>query len=333
MEALLSQRKLSYSKHSLTESTIQDETLSFRVNPNLSKGIKEAYVSLTCNFADLPHWLQDNCDILRGYRRPTFSYQKCLKSLFYLHNESVNIWSHFLGAIAFIVIAFTTYIYTLSHKPSINWWDFLVFYCFLAGAIVCLGLSSLFHTFSCHSEKVCANWNRCDYIGIVGLIVGSFYPMIYYGFYCHKVLQILYLFLISAFGIATIVVTVAPTFRTPEFRLFRTGLFLSMGLSGFFPVAHAIAIYGFHLCFDVISLDYMLLMGTFYVLGAIIYGFRVPERWFPGKFDIWGSSHQIFHLFVVSAALVHYHGVTLAMVYWHDQNHECQIDVGLMRPT
>ena len=44
-------------------------------------------------------------------------------------------------------------------------------------------------------------------------------------------------------------------------------------------------------------------------LGAAIYALRVPERWYPGAFDLWFSSHQLFHLCVVAAALVHYRGV------------------------
>jgi hypothetical protein len=31
-------------------------------------------------------------------------------------------------------------------------------------------------------------------------------------------------------------------------------------------------------------------------LGAIIYANRVPERWFPGRFDLFCHSHQIFHV-------------------------------------
>ncbi|CAG8561522.1 302_t:CDS:2 [Paraglomus occultum] len=226
-----------------------------------------------------------------------------------------------------------TYSQVLASIQSTSWPDFAVFYIFLGGAMTCLGLSSTFHTVSCHSEKVCADWNRCDYIGIVTLIVGSFFPMIYYGFYCAPLLQAIYLGMISLFGGATIVVAVASHFRSPEFRWFRTGLFIAMGLSAIFPIAHALIIYGWRLCFDVISLNHMLLMGSLYISGALIYGARVPERWFPGKFDIWGSSHQIFHIFVVGAALVHYYGVTKTMAYWHAQNHSCQKEIELMVPS
>jgi adiponectin receptor len=35
---------------------------------------------------------------------------------------------------------------------------------------------------------------------------------------------------------------------------------------------------------------------------------RVPERYYPGKFDLWGNSHNIWHFFVVAAAIWHYVG-------------------------
>ncbi|CAG8816519.1 6616_t:CDS:2, partial [Racocetra persica] len=110
-----------------------------------------------------------------------------------------------------------------------------------------------------------------------------------------------------------ICVAVAPRFRSPHFRWFRTSLFLAMGLSAVVPLAHGITLYGIDACFKAISLNYVLSMGALYVIGALFYGARVPERWYPGTFDIFGSSHQIFHLFVVAAALVHYFGVTQAM--------------------
>jgi len=36
---------------------------------------------------------------------------------------------------------------------------------------------------------------------------------------------------------------------------------------------------------------------------------RIPERLAPGLFDIWFQSHQLFHVFVVAAACVHYYGI------------------------
>ena len=44
--------------------------------------------------------------------------------------------------------------------------------------------------------------------------------------------------------------------------------------------------------------------GYIYIQGAIIYVVRVPERCYPGKFDLCGQSHQIFHFAVVGACIL-----------------------------
>ena len=42
----------------------------------------------------VPEYLQFNPWILNGYRRPNMSSLECIKSLFYFHNESINIFTH-----------------------------------------------------------------------------------------------------------------------------------------------------------------------------------------------------------------------------------------------
>jgi adiponectin receptor len=49
-------------------------------------------------------------------------------------------------------------------------------------------------------------------------------------------------------------------------------------------------------------------MASSYIVGVLIYVSRLPERWFPGRFDLLGNSHNIWHCFVVAAALFHYAG-------------------------
>ncbi|KAG0303698.1 hypothetical protein BGZ98_006395 [Dissophora globulifera] len=284
-----------------------------------------------CTWDELPEWMHDNPAIWTGYRRPTFSYKKCLASLGYLHNESVNIWSHLLGAVVCIVGSPLAYFKIIGVLETIRWTDVAVFYIFMAGAIICLSMSASFHTFSCHSEKVSHQWNRCDYVGIVFLIAGSFYPAIFYGFYCFPVWQITYIAMITVFGAATIVTVIRPKFRTPQYRWVRSCMFLAMGLSAVFPVIHGIILYGLDLAHRAISLNYMVVMGSSYVFGALLYGSRTPERLFPGKFDHFGTSHQIFHICVLIGVLSHFLGVTKAMAFWHDTNHSCAIPMDQMR--
>ncbi|KAK3809451.1 MAG: hemolysin-III related-domain-containing protein [Benniella sp.] len=225
----------------VTDALLQD--VDSADEATLSDG-SDACQSPICHWDEVPAWLQDNPAIWNGYRRPTFSYKKCLASLGFLHNESVNIWTHLLGALACIVGAPIIYFKMFDVLDTIRWTDVVVFYAFLAGAIMCLGMSALFHAFSCHSEPVCHQWNRCDYVGIVFLIAGSFYPAIFYGFYCFRIWQITYIAMITLFGAATVVTVIKPKFRTPQYRWVRSSMFLAMGLSAVFPVIHGLVLYG-----------------------------------------------------------------------------------------
>jgi adiponectin receptor len=57
-------------------------------------------------------------------------------------------------------------------------------------------------------------------------------------------------------------------------------------------------------------------------MGATIYASRVPERWMPGKLDLIGHSHQLWHITVVLAALVHYKAI-LVLLQWRDASGGC----------
>ena len=45
--------------------------------------------------------------------------------------------------------------------------------------------------------------------------------------------------------------------------------------------------------------------GFFYIFGAFIYAKKIPEKHYPKRFDHIGSSHQLFHIFIVIAAFIH----------------------------
>lgn len=266
---------------------------------------------------DLPHWQRDNHHIHTGYRPASFSFLVSFQSLSYLHNETVNIYSHLLPSILAIPGAILLYQALSPRYETASQADIIAFGCFFAGAAFCLGMSATYHTIVNHSPTVSRIGNALDYLGIVGLIVGSFIPSIYYGFYCIPGLQRLYWTMICTIGLGCGCVSVLPQFRTPRWRPFRAAMFVSMGLSAVFPVIHGLQLYGGEQMKRQIGLMWMLLQGFLYILGAGIYAVRVPERLRPGKFDILGSSHQIFHVLVVCAAVAHLTGLLKAFDYRH----------------
>ncbi|KAJ7373754.1 Adiponectin receptor protein 2 [Desmophyllum pertusum] len=205
-----------------------------------------------------------------------------------------------------------------------NWQEKLVFGAFFAGAILCLGFSWVFHTVYCHSVTVSKIFSRLDYSGIAMLIMGSFVPPLYYGFYCSRVLQIAYMSLICSLGVTCIIVSLWSKFNRPKYRMLRTGLFLTFGCSGVVPSIHFTVAYGVSLAHRQAAVGWMALMGVLYIAGAVMYATRVPERFFPGKCDIWFQSHQIFHVLVVAAALVHLYGICQMAYYRFDHGAVCE---------
>jgi len=144
----------------------------------------------------IDHWRRDNHYITSGYRIDKASYHHTFLSLTHLHNESVNIWSHLLGAV--IAVLSSTYLYT-QIKPrydSASQQDVIVFGCFFTGAFLCLGMSATFHALLSHSQDHAKWGNKLDYTGIVLLIVGSYVPALYYGFFCEPLLMRFYLGLV-----------------------------------------------------------------------------------------------------------------------------------------
>ncbi|KAI0052140.1 HlyIII-domain-containing protein [Auriscalpium vulgare] len=279
---------------------------------------------LTVSWAELPEWMRDNEYILTGYRRELKSWRGCAGSVFgYLHNETVNIHSH-LGA-AFLFVGFLATFdstYFRAHA-SVTWVDRAVFAIFLSSAVFCLLSSAFYHMSSAHSEPIAAQCHAFDYSGIIVLTVGSFYPCIYYGFYCDQFYKVAYLSLITASGLGAAYIVLDPDYARPSHRGARTTVFIALGLSGVLPVSHALVSHGFYTLCQEMGFQWLLASGALYIIGALLYANRFPERLAPGKFDIWFASHQIFHVFVVLAALAHYVCILTAFDHWHSRRSIC----------
>lgn len=64
-------------------------------------------------------------------------------------------------------------------------------------------------------------------------------------------------------------------------------LFICLGLSAVIPCTHYILMEGFWEVVNYSAFGWLVLMAVLYISGAVIYAVRIPERLYPGKFDIW----------------------------------------------
>ncbi|KAJ1430382.1 AdipoR/hemeolysin-III-related [Sesbania bispinosa] len=330
----------------------------------------------------LPTYLRDN-EFILGHYRAEWPLKQIFLSIFSIHNETLNVWTHLIGFFLFLFLT----IYTAMRAPMIVDFNSLQhlsgmigkadlnkihkellklecygnshqlldravfpckfpflfmeyhnglkdgtvdvvsplvvepitrwpFYAFLGGAMFCLLASSTCHLLACHSQRLSYIMLRIDYAGIAALIATSFYPPVYYSFMCNPFFCFLYLGFITIMGIASIAFSLLPFFQKSEFRKYRASLFFLMGFSGVAPIIHKLILYK-HQPEALQTTGYEILMGVLYGLGAVIYVTRIPERWMPGKFDIAGHSHQLFHILVVAGAYTHYRD-GLIYLRWRD---------------
>ncbi|KAF9337222.1 hypothetical protein BG006_005794 [Podila minutissima] len=275
-------------------------------------------------FEELPEQWQENEYIFSGYRFLS-SKTQCFKSIFYVHNESGNIWTHLLGFFYFLAVGIyffsgsNPYLSTPNASPSKNLpyvpadgYDKLVFLVFFLAVYKCLLMSSLWHTFAQIAHEGTMKCMAClDYVGISVLIAASVVVTEYYGFYCETLFRNSYIIATAMFGVAGVVIPWLSWFDQKETRWLRITFFISMAASALLPVFHLIMIQGVGPTLEWIT-PLLKSMGS-YLLGVFVYANQYPEKLFPGRFDHLGSSHQWWHLCVLGGVYFHF---TAALTFW-----------------
>ncbi|KAI8623089.1 mPR-like GPCR protein [Xylariaceae sp. FL1651] len=274
-------------------------------------------------YDELPAWHQDNPFIKHGYRPISRSTAACLRSWGFLHNETLNIYTHLIPAAAALLVGEAWVLsYLRQTYADVGASDYVIFALLLSAAATCLGISSVYHTLMSHSQEVEARWLQLDFVGIIILILGSFVSGIYVGFWCEATERKIYWSMIASLAFLSIVILATPYFQGLKWRTFRLVVFIVTGLSGFAPIIHGIHMFGFAQMVKQSGLPYYFAEGGLFLIGAVTYASRFPECVKPGTFDIIGSSHQIFHVLVVIATVVHLVGVLEAFDYNY-HNRQC----------
>ncbi len=122
---------------------------------------------------------------------------------------------------------------------------------------------------------------------------------------------------ITIFAAAVLIFSLRPDFTAPAKRRLRGFLFLTLGLSAAIPIFH-LAFFSWTITENIShpALINWALGGACYVGGCLIYINRFPEKHWPGRFCIWGSSHQIWHLMVFGGIAFHFFG---SLDSYHDR--------------
>lgn len=144
----------------------------------------KALASRLWTWHELPEWYQDNEYILTGFRPISNSYRTCLRSMFEIHNQTGNIYSHLLGSLWMLGLAFWLNDYARTTYADISKDDYLVFGLCFMGSVTCFAVSAVYHTLSNHSCTTSEFCLKLDFLGIIGVTAGYFPPGLWYTFPC-----------------------------------------------------------------------------------------------------------------------------------------------------
>jgi adiponectin receptor len=241
----------------------------------------------------------DNPYLRNGFRpMPNYSLSACFASVFSIHNETANIWTH-AGA----GLLFAAYWWTLVPRLTAMGGGELEFWtCFFIATILMLFASAVYHTCRCHSHEMFDRTLMLDLSGIASVIGAQCVVTVRYLMWCHPEAQSwLYLFVTVLIAFNMLIIPIIMRYNLTNFRTFAFCLYACTPMGVELAAAYMegrplisvlqtptcqeqIIVYG--LCTTALS----------------IRGYKAPERWYPdGRFDLLGASHQIFHCVIAYA--------------------------------
>ncbi|KAI6180824.1 Progestin and AdipoQ Receptor family [Aphelenchoides besseyi] len=260
---------------------------------------------------ELPRSLWINEHIHTAYRPPNLTLWLCIRSALQWNNETLNIWSHLLGFFYFLYMQLNNLFVVL---PNLNatQTDYLVCFLSVGGSQICMCLSVFYHTFGCIDQQEHDKWLKADVFGISAGLIGMYLSGIYLSFYCFANEMTTYLMALCFILLITIYVPIKSHLFQTKFYGTRIGyLHLIYGAIvsfGAYPAIHWIQLHdGFEHPHVVEWFPRLVILFALIGIAFAFYVTLLPERLCPGKFDIFGCSHQWWHLFILSA-----------MIYWHE---------------
>ncbi|KAH7072994.1 hemolysin-III related-domain-containing protein [Paraphoma chrysanthemicola] len=279
------------------------ETIELTIEHGVQRALARAKEHGLIHYDDLPEPWRVNPHILKGYR---FSEGKwaCVRSIVGIHNELINIWTHLLGFLMVLALAFYFYPTSANFSNSTAS-DIFIAAVFFFAACKCLACSTIWHTMNSISHQTLLERFACvDYTGISLLVAASIMTTEYAAFYCEPVSRWSYMSLTAFLGLGGVILPWHPTFNRADMAWLRVLFYVSLALTGFLPFGQLAYSRGL----DWAQYFYAPLAKslTVYMTGALMYASKVPERWCPGWFDYVGCSHNIWHVAVLGGIIFHY---------------------------
>lgn len=270
---------------------------------HIQRAVARAREVRLIHYEDLPMPWRINPHIRQGYRFVE-SKSECIWSAFSISNELVNIWSHALGFLIVLSIAFYFYPTSPNFSTSTKT-DIFIAAVFFFTACLTLACSTVWHTMNAVADVDAISIFACvDYTGISVLIAASIATTEWTAFYCDPLSRWVYMSITALLGLGGVILPWNPRFNEADMAWVRVAFYVGLGATGGIPVLQLLLTHGPAFVLQFYSpIAKSLLV---YLVGAVVYASKVPERWRPGMFDYVGGSHNLWHFAVLGGILFHY---------------------------
>ncbi|XP_047119033.1 progestin and adipoQ receptor family member 3-like [Schistocerca piceifrons] len=271
---------------------------------------------------EAPEHMRFNPYIRTGYR-DVLSPAACIESAFWWTNETINIWSHVFG---WMLLGGLGARVLVGYRDIIPPSQLVVFIGVIVCAQITMALSTLYHVFVCASQRCHELFLTLDMLGIIISLLSMFLSGVQYAFWCHEWWRHFYTATVALMlGVA--LVAQLPWLGVP--LLVRQGVLLAWAGYGMVPTVHLAAMHG-GWASPVVKIFLPRILELYAIGGTafLIYCTKIPERWFPGRLDVVGSSHQIWHALVV-LALYHWYNTGALYVVFR-MTHGCPAYTGML---
>lgn len=240
-----------------------------------------------------------------GYRESSRVWDAVV-SLFTLHNQTLNIWTHLLGFWYFA--SWTPTILRQLLEDHATWADIAFFAVFVLCAQFQMLSSAVYHLLAYVSEEWDRFFLRMDVAGIILMIFGSFAIGLHNGFSMMPMLKTSYLAIVCTPLLAAAALTLSPAVQSPRVVAVRNTLMAATTAFGVVPAAH-------WMLSDVSGCRGDIILGVcgmfgFYGVGFVFFLTRFPEAFFSHIIiDYVGQSHSWWHVCVWLAGASWLHGM------------------------
>ncbi len=205
-------------------------------------------------------------------------------------SENISFYTHFIGFLLFLIG--TIYLIYKTKTLRLN----IVSIIYGASTMLLFLASSLYHANKKEDDEI-SLWRKLDHIAIFIMIAGTYTPITYVylsGYWKWSIIIIQWSLVVGGLFFKFFYLN-AP-------RYLYTVIYLLMGWMGIVPIKEFIS------TMSDMSLIFMFGGGLAYTIGAVFYIIKKPQ------FKINFGFHEIFHIFILIGAILHYLLVYYALV-------------------